>query len=174
MHGVILKGLKDHVTDDYGDDAWDAVLDRAEIEPKLYLPVKNYPDEEGQALLTAAAAVAETDRETFLSGVGETLAPALLATFRAHVHDDWDAVDTVANLETIYDLLYEESGESPLTSERAGPDAADLVYDSELELCDVARGVVHGVAAHDDESLDVAESACMHEGDPHCELSVTR
>jgi predicted hydrocarbon binding protein len=61
-----------------------------------------------------------------------------------------------------------------LSAERVGDDRVSITYASDRELCDLAKGLVRGIGAYYDEPLAVNEPACMHDGDPHCELVVTR
>lgn len=176
MHGIFFKELKSYVIDQYGKDDWDQSLDEAEIEPKLYLPVTEYPDSEAEALLDGICSVTGADRQELLREYGEELAPALLNTFKAHVKAHWDTMDLLERTDNqIFDVLKSEDATSPdATATR--PDAGTVVYDydSDLELCSFAKGVVVGIADQKGEPVRISETACMLEGDHHCRIQIER
>ena len=58
MHGVILKTLQDFVIGEYGQDAWETVQRRADVEEKVYVPVTVYPDRDVYEIAQATALVA--------------------------------------------------------------------------------------------------------------------
>lgn len=176
MHGILFKELKTHVSEEWGEDAWEEALDRAEIEPKLYLPVTEYPDEEAIRLIEGVAEVTGTDEPELLSAFGEALAPALLDTFKAHIQSDWDTMDLLEHSgNAVFTVFYSEAGDpTEVTTTREDADTVVIEYGSPLEMCDLAMGVVRGMATERGESVEVAEGACMHQGSGRCEITVTR
>lgn len=175
MHGIIHKSLKGYVEAELPDESWDEVMDAAGIEPKLYLPVSHYPDEEVTAIVEALAERTDHTEETLLVDFGEFLVPELLDTFKAHVRDDWATIDLLENLRSIYEDIASNDETSPpdVDTERVGDDAVAIVYQSELELCALGKGIVRGIAATYDETATIEEDACQLDGDDRCELTVT-
>ena len=156
MHGVILKGLKDHVTDVHGPATWAQVIDDAAVEPKLYLPVTTYPADEWAELVETTVVVTGDDQEQLLANVGETVGPALLETFRAHVRPDWDALEAIASLESLFARLNEdETGSSPEVTCGRLDGAVDVYYYSGREECSLVEGLIRGIAAEYDESVTI-------------------
>lgn len=173
MHGVIIKGLKDHVSAEYGDDTWSEVIDRADIEPKLYLPVTTYPDGEWTELVETTVGVVGADRQTLLETVGETVGPALLETFRAHVKSDWDAMDAIENLDSLFDRLSDSGDETAprVVTKRSGPDTVALSYQSDHAEPALVSGLLRGIGDQYGESVTVEE----HESAPGgCQFRVSR
>lgn len=176
MHGILFKYLKEYVEAEYGPDAWEAAMDEAGIEPKLYLPVTDYPDEEAFALLDGVTTVTGAEERALLADYGERLAPELLDTFEAHVRDDWGLFDLLEHTDNeAFAVFYSEEGdEDEVTASR--PDAGTVAYEyaSAMEMCEFAKGVLRGLA--DEWGVDVAvtEGACMHDGADHCEITVAR
>jgi hypothetical protein len=120
MHGILFKYLKACVESEYGPDAWEAAMDRAEIEPKLYLPVTEYPDDEAFALLEGVTSVTDADERELLEDYGERLAPELLDTFEAHVRDDWDLFDLLTHSDNeVFAVFYSEDGDDDAVTEDA-------------------------------------------------------
>lgn len=150
-------------------------MDEAGIEPKLYLPVTDYPDEEAVRLVAGVASVTGADEADLLEDYGETLAPELLGTFNAHVADAWDAFDLLEHTDNqVFTVLYSEDGRGDeVTATREGADTVVVRYASDLEMCELAKGVFRGIVEAHGESADVSEGACMHQGADHCELTVS-
>ena len=179
MHGIVLKGLKDFVVEQYDLDTWHALRENAGIEMKMYVPISEYPDEEVLALVDSAVELTGIDAPDLLAAFGEFLVPQLVETYGVHVDEDWTGLDLIANVETyIHEALraknLSEFAPPELSAERVGDDRVSITYASDRELCDLAKGLVRGIGAYYDEQLAVDEPACMHDGDPHCELVVTR
>jgi len=59
-----------------------------------------------------------------------------------------------------------------LRCRRVAPAEVHLSYDSNRQMCAVARGIIRGVAKHFGESVTIVESTCMHSGAPSCEISI--
>lgn len=173
MHGVILKGLKDHVSAEYGAETWSEVIEQADIEPKLYLPVTTYPDEEWVELIETTVDVVGVDRETLLGDVGGTVGPAMLETFRAHVRDDWDGMDAIEHLDSLFEELSDSGDETAprVVTKRSGPDTVALSYQSDHADPALVSGLLRGIGDQYGESVTVEE----HESAPGgCQFRVSR
>lgn len=176
MHGILFKELKAYVTGRWGEEAWEASMARAGIEPKLYLPVTEYPDAEALALVDAVVAETDVAEGALLEAVGEHLAPALLDTFRAHVKSGWSTLDLLerAGAAVLSVLRSAEGGDGEVTATREDADTVVVEYASPLEMCALARGLLAGIADVRGESVAVVETSCMHAGADRCEFRVTR
>ncbi len=177
MHGVIHRELKEFVDERMEDGAWEELRGDAGIEPKLYLPVSHYPDEEFTAVVDAIADRSGADRRDVLENLGRFLAPELLSTFRSHVREGWDVLDLLENLEAIYDRVGGQDEETDLPTincDRVVSDMVVLTYESDRELCPLGEGIVDGIAAEYDEPLSVEQDRCLLEGDDRCEFTIER
>jgi|AntDeeMetagen681_2_1112603.scaffolds.fasta_scaffold04684_2 hypothetical protein len=174
MHGIVHKALKEYVEEDIDGVDWDSATERAGLDPKLYLPVTHYPDNEITRAVTALSELSGRTENSIQRAFGQSLAPQLLDTFKAHVRDEWGAQEVLLALDTIYEQLEADNGESASTtvSTRAEGEAVVLTYRSERELCTVLRGIAVGVAAEYDATTMIDESTCLREGDDRCELRV--
>lgn len=176
MHGILFKYLKEYVEAEYGHDAWEAAMDEAGIEPKLYLPVTEYPDDEAVRLVDGILAVTDADEDDLLSSYGEVLAPELLGTFNAHIRDTWDAFDLMEHAgNQVFTVFYSEDGaDGEVSATREDADTVVVHYGSSLELCELAKGVLRGIADEHGEDVAVTEQSCVHDGADHCEITVSR
>lgn len=176
MHGILFKQLKTYVTEEYDEDTWMEAMDEAGIEPKLYLPVTEYPDEEAERLVDGVATVTGTDEQDLLAALGEHLAPALLDTFEAHVKDDWDAMDLLEHSgNEVFTVLRSEDGsDDEVTARREDEDTVVVEYASPLQMCEMAEAVLRGILDEHDERAEVTQATCMHRGGDACEIHVSR
>lgn len=175
MHGILHKSLKGYVGEHVPGTSWDEVLDAAGIEPKLYLPVSRYPDEEFTGAMAVVAERTDTPEAVVQRKVGRHLAPDLLDTFKAHVKAGWGTREVLANLDRIYTQIEASDDEADFPTVATGRIAEDtyiVQYQSELRLCHLAKGIIEGIAAQFDDDVAVSEDTCMHDGDGHCELTV--
>ena len=76
MKGVIFNLLERVVTDEYGVDAWDDLIDDAEV-TGAYSSLGNYDDSEIEALVAAAAAKTGQTRAQVLHWFGMRAMPLL-------------------------------------------------------------------------------------------------
>lgn len=177
MHGIIHRSLKEYVEEKMTDGAWDRVLERAEIEPKLYLPVSHYPDEEIPAIVDAITDLTGHEVAAVQRDFGRYIADELLHTFRAHLREDWDMLDVLEHLDEIYEQISaqnEESDPPEVSADRIVEDTLILTYRSDRRLCDFGKGIVLGMADEYGESVTIEEERCLHDGDDACEITVTR
>ena len=176
MHGLVHKTLKEYVVDRTDDDTWDTIVDRADLEPTLYLPVSYYDDAEIDAILETLSGMATQDRRAIERDVGRTLAPDLLSTFSAHVSPDWEASDLLAELERVYDDVETATDDAslPAISSRLESDHGVVTYETHRDTtyCGMAHGVLEGVVAAFDGDATVTETACVDDEADKCRFRV--
>ncbi|MFP8889811.1 heme NO-binding domain-containing protein [Natrialbaceae archaeon A-CW2] len=172
MHGLIFQTCKTYVIERTDEASWAKVLEHAGIEPRLYLPVSHYPEDELVAILESVAALSGHDRMAVERDFGRTLAPELLQTFRAHWRDDWELVHLLENLEGIAEELRTKTAENdpPLVTCTRTDTGLQVTYRSHRDHPALAHGVLEGVAAvFDDDrrvrrletTRDAGETRCV-------------
>ena len=177
MHGIVLKGLKDFVTTEYDEAAWLEIQRAAGLEGQIYVPVTEYDDADVLGLVEAASEVSGEAVPDLLDAFGRFLVPPLVEVYGVHVDADWTGLELVANVETyIHEALRAKqlSTYTPpaLSSEWVDDETVRVTYDSERELCPLAKGLLYGVGSYYGEQFAVSEESCMGEGDDACELLV--
>jgi len=177
MHGILHKSLKSYVAENMGDDVWDEILDRADIDPKLYLPVSHYPDADLTDALSVIAEMTGHDEADVQRDFGSFLAADLLSTFKAHVRDDWSTFDLLESLPTIYERIEAQNAETKtpdVATNRLSADEIVLELRSERDLCTLGEGIVVGVGEALGDPCEVTQETCARGGDAHCEFHVER
>lgn len=174
MHGVVHKALEEYVVDRAGEDAWEAIVDRTDVEPTLYLPVSYYDDGEIEAILTALSSMAVQDRREIERSFGRRLAPELLSTFGAHVGDDWTLLELLANLDAVVADVGAATDRATLPEIDCRRDgaAAVVTYRSEREYCGIARGILEGLVDAFDANATVSTEDCVRDGAEACTFRV--
>ena len=176
MHGIIHLELEKFVVQNFGREAWHALVDKAGIGDRLYTPMQAYPDQD--IVKVVAAAVEKTGKPAteILEAFGEFLVPTYLSVYGPLLDADWKTLDVIQHTEeTIHRVVrMRQPGAAPprLHVERVSPDEVAIHYDSPRKLCAVARGITRGIAKHFHEQVSISDRACMHKGDPKCVISV--
>lgn len=179
MHGIILKGLKDFTVENYDEETWNRIQTEADVGRRLYIPVTEYPDEHVVALVGAASEVSGVGERTLMRAFGRFLVPMLLKYYGVHVDEDWDGLELVENVESYIHMALRSKNISDfdppsIDAHRTDDDRVVVHYASERELCDVAIGILEGVGECYEESYEITEQQCMHDGAPACEITVAR
>lgn len=173
MHGIVHKRLQAFV-EERADVEWETVRDEAGIEPKLYLAVSHYPDEEFAAAMAALAAAEDRAVDDLEREFGAFLAPAVLDTFHVHLKPEWSYLDLLARAPGILSAVEQAHGDSALPAletAREG-ETATVSYSSTRQRCSMAAGVLEGLGAAMDADAVVTEVACVHDGADRCRFSV--
>ena len=178
MHGSIFAELQKFVTTNLGAEAWRTLIRESGVPTKIYLPIREYPDEELVALVSTASRITGTPVPKLLFDYGVFIAPDLLKMYRSYIRPEWRTLDVIEHTEEQIHVRVrvDHEGAAPpyLTATRLNPDEIMVHYISQRKLCAVAEGVAHGMAKHFDEKVETTQRTCMHRGDESCEILVRR
>jgi hypothetical protein len=181
MHGIILSTIQQYAKREYGREAWNEVQERAGLEGELYVPMKEYPDEQVYRLAESAGEVTGLGARQFLVDYGRWVVGPLVETYNVHVDDSWDAMELIANVANFHAALrtHSLSNYTPPDVDSGWVDghegeAAYLDYDSPRQLCDVARGAFMGAADYYGAEIQFAERECVFHGDDACRFLIAR
>ncbi len=178
MQGIIYMQLKKFVVTTVGKDDWTQLLDKSGLESRLYLPTNTYPDEEFSTLLSAISKASDRSRSAILEEFGQFVVPELFALYGTFISPEWKTLDLIENTEqTIHKVVrLRNPGADParLKTIRRTIDEIEVTYDSPRKMCSLAKGIIHGVAAHYEERVSIDESRCMLMGDNCCKLYVKK
>lgn len=173
MKGIIFNLVQEVVTNAYGEDAWDTILDRAGLDG-VYTSLGSYPDDDLFALVGAASAALETDPQTVVRSLGQGSIPLLADRYPGF----FEHATTRDFLLTLNDIIHPEvrklyPGADVPEFDFDTTGDADLVlgYRSPRKLCALAEGFILGAAAHFGEDVDIDQPSCMLEGAESCVLA---
>jgi len=178
MHGVIFAELRKYVKARVGLPTWDRALVNAGLPGKVFLTFQEYPDDEALKLIMDLVALTGSPASVFLEDFGAFIAPDLLAMYEPLIDPEWRTLDVVEHTEeTVHTVVRRRNpGAAPpyLRVERTGVDEVVVHYTSKRRLCDIAKGIVRGLAAHYEEQVAIDEPECMNRGGRECLLVVRR
>ena len=175
MKGVIFNLLEEVVCEQFGDDAWDALL-VATGSDGAYASLGSYADAELVGLVEAASKVTGTPVRELLHWFGQLALPKLAERYPVFFEQAPDARSLILSANTIIHpevrkLYAGASCPHFHFTEEAG--SITLGYASARKMCDLAHGFIDGVAAHYGETVSVRQPACMHDGASACQITVT-
>lgn len=173
MKGVIFNLAEQVVSDGFGADAWDDILDASGLEG-AYTSLGSYPDSDLEALVTASAARLGVPPDVVVRTIGEGAMPLL-----AQRYPEFFAPHTSTRpfLLTLNDIIHPEvrklypGADVPEFGFEVLADGGLLLqYRSRRKLCALAEGFVTGAATHYGETVSLTQQACMLQGADACVL----
>lgn len=177
MHGLIMVELRNYVTEKFDGDTWNALLKKADLWPRQYVPVDEYPDEEIFSLVGTASEMTGLAANDILVDFGQFITKGLIKGYGPLIRKEWKTLDVIYNTEatihTAVRLRHKEAKPPELRVERISPSEVKVVYASHRKLCRVAYGIAMGLAKHFGETIHINEARCMHHGDAQCEISIS-
>jgi hypothetical protein len=109
-----------------------------------------------------------------LEDFGVFLALPLMNMYKHLIPRGWKTLDVIEKTEeTIHHVVRVQTpGAKPpvLQTIRRSEDEVVLIYGSPRKLCSLAIGIARGVAKQFNETIEVTQTKCMHNGAPHCEI----
>ena len=176
MKGIVFNLLADLVRRDFGDDAWDDLLDVAKASGS-YTSLGTYEDEEMYRLVAAASAALQRTPGDILRWYGRGAMPMLA---QKYPHFFAAPESTRPFLLTLNHIIHPEvrklypGAEVPeFAYPDSGADTLVMEYRSARQLCMLAEGFIAGAADHFGEDVAIEQSECMHRGDDRCVFRLT-
>jgi len=176
MKGIIFNLLEEIVREEHGEDAWDDLLDAADLDG-VYTSLGNYPDAQLHRLVAAAAAALSLSADEVLVWAGRRTLPLMAGRF-PHFFDVHTA--TRPFLLTLNSIIHPEvrklypGADTPeFDFDTSDPDTLVMHYRSARRLCAYAQGLVEGVAEHYGQNASFVQNDCMHRGDPACVFQIS-
>lgn len=170
MKGVIFNLLEKVVTDEFGPDMWDDLIEDAGVDG-VYTSLGNYPDEDIEALLTAAAKRTGLSRADVLRWFGQRAMPILRELYPSLFEGHASSQEFVMSVNEIIHpevrKLYPDAACPFFHIRRTGQDAISMRYESERRLLDLAHGFLDGAAQVYGDAIEVDRPAA-----PNCDKPV--
>lgn len=172
MKGIIFNLVETIVSRAHGADAWDRLLDVAELDG-AYTTVGAYPDAELFALVDAAAADLGMSSQSVLRWVGRESLP-LLAQRYPHFFEPPTTRGFVLTLNHVIHpevrKLYPGADVPVFAFAAHGEDGLSIDYRSHRRMCGFAEGLIQGAGDHYGEEVRIEQPRCMLEGGTSCQL----
>lgn len=177
MKGMVFNIFGDLVTDSFGWETWDQLIERTQPgSDAIYTSGDVYPDEELVAYVTE------------LSKITGASAPDLIRTFGKFmmhkfkgIHPEFlEGQDAKSFLASVHDVIHVEvhklHPDSLLPTfeyEDPAPDKLTMIYASVRKMCPLAEGLIEGVAEVFEQKIEISHTQCMHDGADNCRLELS-
>ena len=171
MKGVVFNLLETVVTENYGADTWDDLLDAAGSDG-VYTSLETYDDADLFSIVTAASKALDLPPNGVVRWFGKAAMPHFKNLYPGFFLDHDSSVSFLATLNDIIHpevrKLYPGASVPDFAMGRVTPDSLELTYRSEKRLCSLAMGMIEGSAPLFGEEATVVETQCTHSGADCC------
>ncbi|MGH2722353.1 MAG: heme NO-binding domain-containing protein [Actinomycetota bacterium] len=178
MKGIIFNLLEEVVSEEFGESAWDELLDRVEVDG-AYTSLASYPDVELMGLLEALPTLSGLRGDELLRWFGRASMPVLAQRYPGFFDGH---TSTRSFLLTLNNIIHPEVRKlypgadvpvfdfEPVGDSTTGEDTMVVGYRSARRLCALAEGFIQGAAEIFGEDLVMEQPLCMKRGDERCAL----
>lgn len=178
MKGVVFNLLEEFVTAQWGEDAYEKVLDQCPMKNGgVFVGPETYPDADLAAIVTVACRQLGVAPDDALRAFGRFMFPRLAEKFPVFVKDH---THPRAFLKTVHDVIHVEVRKlmpdaTPPVIRWSEPNDRDLIltYDSHRGLCVLMEGLLDGTADYFKTPFGVTHARCSKHGSPTCEFALT-
>ena len=171
MKGVVFNLLETVVTEEYGADTWDDLLDAAGSDG-VYTSLETYEDADLFSIVTAASKALGLPPNDVIRWFGKAAMPHFKKLYFGFFLDHDSSVSFLATLNDIIHpevrKLYPGASVPDFAMDRVTTDSLELIYRSRKRLCSLAMGMIEGSAPLFGEAATVVETQCMHLGADCC------
>jgi hypothetical protein len=171
MKGIIFNLVEEVVTDAYGPETWDSLLDAAGLDG-AYTSLGSYPDEHLFQLVGAASSALGAPPDDIVRTLGQGAIPILAERYPEFFAPHPGTRPFLLTLNEIIHAevrkLYPDADLPVFDFEEVADDELILGYRSARKLCSLAEGFIIGTARHYGEDVAIDQPECMHRGDERC------
>ena len=175
MKGVIFNVFEDCVSQEFGPDAWEELLDEADV-AGAYTSLGNYSDDEINALLGAVAAKQGKTNADALRWFGESAMPILKERYPGLFANYASSRNFVLAVNTIIHpevrKLYSGVSCPYFHFKEAENGAIFMGYESSRKMCDLAHGFIVGASKLWCEEVNITHHTCMNHDDDKCLMEI--
>ena len=175
MKGIVFNLLEQAVTDKYGEDVWDSLLDEAGVDG-AYTAVGTYPHEQLFAIVGAASQALDIAPDDLVRWFGRSALPMLSGKYPAFFEGH---ENSRSFLLTLNDVIHPEvrklfpGAYAPSFEFDTSKDGElGLSYESHRHLCSFAEGLIEGAADYYNDGVSIDQPTCTKRGDSSCHIRI--
>ncbi len=175
MKGIVFNLLNTMVEEQFGFEAWDAVLDKAGSDG-IFVATETYEDEALLGLVAAASELTEIPAADLVRAFGRYMIPAFAEHYSVFFEGHTDLREFLLTVDGVIHVevrkLYPEAGLPEFNYDASDTSKLTMLYKSPRKLCALAEGLIQGSAEHFKQSCQINHEVCMHKGNDHCALEL--
>jgi hypothetical protein len=176
VKGIVFNIFSDLVTDKFGLDTWDALIERTHpASQAIYTSSDVYPDGELMAYVGELSKITRLPGEDLVRAFGNHM----MHTFQ-RMHPEFMQGHTARSfLLSLQDVIHVEVKKlhpdtllPTFEYESTGDGQLTMYYSSPRRLCHLAEGLIAGAGEVFQESIHLTHPECMHHGASRCRLDL--
>jgi len=175
MKGVVFNVLERIITEDYGEEAWEQLLDEGALDG-AYTSLGQYEDSEFLRLVDGICRMRQEAPSPCLTWIGRRMLPHFEGI---HPEVFTRYTDTLTLLRALNDVIHPEvvklypGAQVPVFStHHAEKGHLVMEYESPRQMCSFAHGLMLGTGDRFGDELRVEHPECRHSGDERCLFDV--
>lgn len=176
MKGIVFTLLQEAVVKAFDEDTWDDLLTEAHLDG-AYTSLGTYPDEHFRALVRVAAAKLNMSEREIIQWAGHQMAPLMVEKYTEFftAHDNTRSFLLTLNnvIHPEVRKLYPGADVPEFDFDTSSEDVLVMTYMSARKMCDFGIGLINGAADYYQETVEIQQPQCMHEGDAQCVLEIS-
>lgn len=176
MKGIVFNIFGDLVTDSFGWETWDQLIENTRPESNaVYTSTQVYPDDELIAYVTELSKITGAPPPDLIRAFG-TYMMHKFKKIHPEFLEDQNAKSFLAGVHDVIHVevrkLHENTILPTFEYEDNCPDTLTMIYTSNRKLCHLAEGLIQGAGEVFDQSITIEHPQCMHDGALNCRLEL--
>ena len=178
MYGLVNKAIEEMVCDRYGEDTWEAIKHKAEVDVDIFINMDSYPDDVTHRLVRAAGEILGLSTETILQAFGEywilyTAEEGYGELLQASGQNLPIFVQNLDNLHARVGLSFPKLQPPSFQCSDQSEQSIHLHYRSQRDgLAPMVKGLIHGLGKRFQTEVDVEQVGNKGENADHDEFVV--
>ena len=178
MYGMVNKAFQGMVSNQYGEDKWDEIKNKAGVDSDFFISMEQYPDEVSGKIVGAASEVLEMSPEQFLIQFGEFwITYAANSDYREIFDVSGNTfVELLQNLNDLHtrvgNIMHQLNPPSFKCTDIGNSSLRLHYYSSRKGLAPMVLGLLNGLATRFKTEIDVTHLASSVDGADHDEFLI--
>lgn len=178
MYGLVNKAIQDMVCSHFGEDTWNKIKQKAELDLEAFISMEGYPDDITHRLVKAASEVLGLSSKEVMAAFGEYWVQYTATEGYGEMMDmaGDNLPEFLENLDELHarvGVLFPKLQPPSFECSEMEEDSLSLHYYSHREgLAPMIVGLVQGLGKRFDTEVEIAQTQNREEGDDHDEFSI--
>jgi Haem-NO-binding len=178
MYGLVNKAIQDMVCSHFGEDTWDKIKQKAEVDTEAFISMEGYPDDVTHRLVKASSEVLGLSSREIMEAFGAFWVQYTATEGYGEMMDMAgdnlpEFLENLDELHTRVGVLFPKLQPPSFECSKTEEDSLNLHYYSHREgLAPMIVGLVQGLGKRFDTEVEVAQTQSREEGDDHDEFSI--
>jgi Haem-NO-binding len=178
MYGLVNKAIQDMVCSHFGENTWQAIKQKAQLEIEAFVSMEGYPDDVTHRLVKAASEILELSPKEVMVAFGEYWVQYTATEGYGEMMDmaGDNLPEFLENLDELHSrvgVLFPKLQPPSFECSEVEEESLNLHYHSHREgLAPMVVGLVQGLGKRFDTDVEVTQTQSREEGDDRDEFSI--